>query len=336
MVTTKGRRLVFRPGIQVELEDFSVPDPGPHQMVVRVTRSQISAGSEMNGVRALERAGTGERRSGYTTVGVVEAVGPGVTDFKPGDRALAFGNHASHVLVDMSDPNEWRAFPDHLPDSVTDSQACFSVLGDVALHGVRRGTLQIDESVAVFGAGVVGQLTVQFARISGAHPIVSVDLVEARLEMARSNGATHLVDASAGDAVRGVFEHTGGKGAETVFHCSANPQLLQTTMEAAADRGKVVLTGSAPGMAQIGLQVELLRRELTILGVYGRGLQQSHPYWQFTRQRNRAACYRLIAEGQLRVDRLISHEVPPTQAQDMYRMMAAGSGPWMSIVFAWD
>jgi threonine dehydrogenase-like Zn-dependent dehydrogenase len=305
-------------------------------MVLRVTRSQISAGSEMNGLWALERAGSGERLSGYTTVGVVESVGEGVTSFEPGDRVLAFGNHASHVLVDMADPNEWRAFPDKLPDGVTDSQACFAVLGDVAMHGVRRGTLQIDESVAVFGAGVVGQLTLQFARISGAYPIISVDLVASRLEMARSNGASHVVDASRGDGVKGVFEHTGGKGAETVFHCSANPQLLQTTMEAATDRGKVVLTGSAPGTAQIGLQVELLRRELTILGVYGRGLQQSHAYWQFTRQRNRAACYRLIASGELRVDEMISHEVPPSQAQDMYRMMAAGSGPWMSIVFAWD
>jgi L-iditol 2-dehydrogenase len=335
-VTIKGRHLVFRPGIEVALEDFTVPDPGPHQMVLRVTRSQISAGSEMNGVRSLEKAGTGERRSGYTTVGVVEAVGPGVTAFKPGDRALAFGNHASHVLVDMEDPNEWRSYPDHLPDGVTDSQACFSVLGDVALHGVRRGTLQIDESVAIFGAGVVGQLTVQFARINGAHPIIAVDLVQSRLNMARANGASHTVNAKEEDGVQGVFRHTGGKGAETVFHCSQVAQLLQTTMEAAADRGKVVLTGSAPGTAQIGLQVELLRRELTILGVYGRGLQQSHAYWQFTRQRNRAACYRLIASDELKVDQLISHEVPPIQAQDMYRMMAAGSGPWMSIVFKWD
>ena len=103
----------------------------------------------------------------------------------------------------MADPNEWRAFPDKLPDGVTDSQACFSVLGDVAMHGVRRGTLQLDELVAVFGAGVVGQLTLQFARISGAYPIISVDLVESRLELARSNGASHTVDASKEDELRG-------------------------------------------------------------------------------------------------------------------------------------
>jgi threonine dehydrogenase-like Zn-dependent dehydrogenase len=267
----------------------------------------------------------------------VLAAGPGVEGFAPGDRVLAFGNHASHVLVDLGDRQAWRSAPDRLPDGVTDEQACFAVLGDVALHGVRRAGLQIDESVAVFGAGVVGQLTVQLARLSGAHPIVAVDLVGARLEAARESGATHAVDASREDAVAGVAGATGGAGAETVFHCSANPRLLQTTLEAAAPRGTVVLTGSAPGTAEIGLQVELLRRELSILGSYETGLSEPHAYWPWTRQRNRAACYRLIAAGGLRVDPLISHVAPPDEAQALYRAIAAGAGAsWMSVIFAWD
>jgi threonine dehydrogenase-like Zn-dependent dehydrogenase len=338
----EGQRLIFRSGFRVDVEPFEVPVPGPGQVLLRVSRSQVSAGSELNGLRALDRAGAEApgRPGGYTTAGRVLATGPGVRGFEEGDRMLAFGNHASHVLVDLNDPLEWRAHPDRIPDGVSDEQACFAVLGDVALHGVRRAGLQIDESVAVFGAGVVGQLTLQFVRLSGAHPIVSVDLVAARLEVARASGATHAVDAARGDAVAGVFAATGGAGAETVFHCSANPQLLQTTLEAAAARGTVVLTGSAPGTAEIGLQVELLRRELTIVGVYESGLFAPHAYWPWTRQRNRAACYRLIAGGELRVDPLISHVSPPSGAQELYRKIAAGAGAggadWMSVFFAWD
>jgi threonine dehydrogenase-like Zn-dependent dehydrogenase len=322
----------------VQLEDFAVPDPGPQQMLIRVTRSQISAGSEMNGYRAMLAAALGERparTSGYTTGGRVLAIGPGVDGFHEGDRVLAYGNHASHFLVDMSDREAWRSYPDRLPDGVTDEQACYSVLGDVALHGVRRATLQIDESVAVFGAGVVGQLTVQFCRLSGAHAIVSVDLYESRLALAQEAGATYTVNASAGDPIPRVLEATNG-GAQTVFHCTPVAQLLQTTLRAAAMRGKVVLTGSAPGTAEIGLQVELLRHELTILGNYETGLHLPHAYWPWTRQRNRMACYRLIAGGQLRVDQLTSHVVPPARAAEMYRMMAAGGDSWMSIFFAWE
>jgi len=56
-------------------------------------------------------------------------------------------------------------------------------------------------------------------------------------------------------------------------------------MEAAAERGKVILTGSAPGTAEIGLQVELMRRELSIIGNYEIGIDKPHGYWRWTRSR---------------------------------------------------
>jgi hypothetical protein len=114
------------------------------------------------------------------------------------------------------------------------------------------------------------------------------------------------------------------------------PSYAAYAMEAAAERGKVVLTASAPGTAEIGLQVELLRRELTILGVYEIGLDQPHGYWPWTRARNRRACLRLLAAGGLRLDHLISHVVPYTEAEAMVAMMARGGDEWMGIVFAWD
>ena len=59
-------------------------------------------------------------------------------------------------------------------------------------------------------------------------------------------------------------------------------------------------------------------------------------YEVWTRQRNRAACYRLIASGQLAVDPLVSHVVSPDRAQEMYGMIAAGGDSWMSVIFAWE
>jgi threonine dehydrogenase-like Zn-dependent dehydrogenase len=328
--------LIGRPGLRVEVEKFDVPEPGPGQLLVRVRRSQISAGSELNGLRSLDEAGQGERLLGYTLVGTVEREGPEVTDFAPGDRILAFGPHASHFIADLTDRTSWRSYPDRLPDGVTDDQACFGTLGDVALHSVRRAELQIDESVVVLGAGVVGQLVIQFCRLSGAYPIIAVDLVASRLELARQLGATHTVDASRDDVIAGVMASTGGAGAEAVFHCTANAQLLQTALAAAAMRGTVVLTGSAPGTATIGLQAELLRHELTLLGTYETGLDAPHPYWPWTRQRNRATTYRLIAQGQVQVDPLVSHVVPPDRATEIYRSLAAGGEGWLSVLFAWE
>jgi threonine dehydrogenase-like Zn-dependent dehydrogenase len=340
----RGVRLIFRSDLRVEEERYDLPEPGPRQVLVRVARSHVSAGSEMNFYRLNPPDGPLKRTPlGYMTVGRVERVGPGVTEVAPRDRVLTCGYHGSHWLVDLTDTGADQAngnYLEKLGDGVSDDEAGFVVLGDVALHGVRRAGLQIDESVVVFGCGIVGQLTIQLARVAGAHPIIAVDLFDSRLEKARLSGATHVVNAAAIDgdqrAPAAIREITGGRGGETVFHCAPVAGVLQTAMEAAAERGKVVLTASAPGTAEIGLQVELLRHELTILGVYEIGIDQPHGYWPWTRARNRRACLRLLAAGELRLDHLVTHVVPSTKAEEMFRMMARGGDDWLGIVFTWD
>jgi threonine dehydrogenase-like Zn-dependent dehydrogenase len=337
---SQSERLLFRSDFRVEIEREPLPTLEPRQVLVQVTRSHVSAGSEMNFFRLNPPGGPLQRRPlGYMTVGRVARVGSAVTEFAPGDRVLTCGLHGSHWVVDLSRDGPDRTDDDYiqkLDDGVTDDEAGFVVLADVALHGIRRAALQIDESVVVFGCGIVGQQTIQLARIAGAHPIIAVDLVAGRLELATVSGATHTVNGAEVDPVAAIMAITGGRGAEAVFHCAPVASVLQSAMEAAAERGKVVLTASAPGKAEIGLQVELLRRELTILGVYEIGIEEPHGYWPWTRARNRRACLRLLAAGQLRFDHLISHVVPPSEAEAMFRMMARGGDDWMGIVFDWD
>lgn len=333
-----GVQLVLHSDRTVRLEEYPIPEPGSRQILVAVARSYVSAGSEMNFFRHNPPDGPPRSAAvGYMTVGRVEAVGPGVEGFAPGDRVLTCGNHCSHWLVDLDDTGHMRWYIERLDDAVADDVAGFAILGDVALHGIRRAALQIDQSVAVLGAGIVGQLTIQFARLSGTHPIIATDLHATRLEKARQSGATHAIDAGTTDTAQAIREITAGAGAEAVFHCTPVPQVLQTAMEVAAERGTVVLSGSPPGTATIGLQAELLRRELTILGNYESGLTAPHPYWPWTRQRNRRACLRLMASGQLQLQHLVTHVVPYTGAQRMFELMLDGpGGDWLGVVFSWD
>ncbi|MGH2561682.1 MAG: zinc-dependent alcohol dehydrogenase [Thermomicrobiales bacterium] len=339
-MTITGKRLIFRSDLSVEFEEFAVPEPGPRQLVIRQARTHVSAGSELNFFRHNPPDGPLKRISqGYMAVGHVARVGAGVEEFAPGDLVLTNSHHVSHSLIDLAAPTARHGNNNYiqaLDGKVSHDEAGFVVLGDVALHGVRRAALQIDESVVVFGCGIVGQLTIQFARLSGAHPIIAVDLFDARLDQAKVSGATHVVDATRTDSVQAIREMTGGRGGEAVFHCAPRPSVLQTAMEVAAERGTVVLTASPPGTAEIGLQAELLRRELTILGVYEIGIDQPHGYWPWTRSRNRQACLRLLASGELRLDHLISHVVPYTEAEAMVKMMTRGGADWMGVVFAWD
>lgn len=333
-----AQRLMFSSSPpRVELESFPVPTPAAGQILVRNSRTQVSAGSETNFLRFGPQSyglpdGTPRANIGYMTAGIVLATGPKVKGFAVGDRVVTAAGHASHVVVDVV-PN---AAIEHIPDGVSDDVAGFIALGDVALHGVRRAKLQIDQSVAIFGMGIVGQLVLQFARLSGAYPLIAIDLVDERLEQAKKSGATHVINPSREDVVARVKEITQGAGAEAVFHCAQAASILQSVMECAADRGTVVLTGSPPGNATIRLKEELLRKELVITGTYEAGLQQTHVYWPWNRARNRQACLRLLASGGLDLRPLLTHVVPAQQAPDIYSLILAGSTGWLGVVFKWD
>ena len=326
---TSGRRLVAVDG-RIEMEDLSYPDPDPGQVLVRVTKSLVSAGSEQG---LLVRPTRERRPLGYTTVGRVVEAGAGMESFRPGDRVLTFGYHGSHWVSEREDDPSDPVHIQRITRDVTDEQAAMSRLGDVALHGVRRAELQIDEKVAVFGAGVVGQLAVAFCRLSGAYPVIAVDLEDERLELARRSGATHTVNASREDAAEAVKEITGG-GAESVLHANRVPDVLAVCMRAAAEHGKVVLVGSPPGTAHLGLQVDLLRRELDVRGSYG-NVHDAHRYYRWTQRRDREAIMRMMESGELKADHLISHIADPAEADDLYQKIVEGPAGWMGIFFDW-
>ena len=336
-----GRMLSVVDGERVVVETFEVPEPGPGEVLVRVNRTQVSAGSEKGRFRGASAPdpkiplGYWVIPPGYTAAGRVQAVGPGVEGFEIGDRVFASGRHASHLLSKLEDEDDggMRKRVQRIEFDVTDEQACFSRLGDVALHSVRRAELQPDESVAIFGQGVVGQLIAAFARISGAYPIVAVDLDDGRLELSKISGATHTVNASKENAVEAVEAITGG-GAESVFHANREAQVLADCVDAAGYGGKVVLVGATYGPVSMYLG-NLLRREISIRGSHMVSDVRQR-YWKWTTSRDRNAIMRMIAQGALTVDHLISHVVRPEEGDEAYQRIVAGPAGWMGVFFAWD
>ncbi len=327
-------QIVFLEGGAVAIEDIRVPEPAPNQVLVRSTRSLISAGTELN---ILELSATERRDPGYALVGQVAEVGREVEGYTVGDRVLTCLPHQGAGLVTIDpDLDDVPAYAGHIPDDVSDEAASFAVLGDVALHGVRRARPGLGDSVAVFGQGGLGQMVTQFARMAGAYPVVAVDLLDERLELARWSGATHTVNAQREDAVAAVQDLTGG-GARVVFMVTRTPKILPDCMRAAAAGGTISMTGSPPGTVAIGLQVELLRKELSIIGTY-QSMYPREPYhmFQWTRAANRQYILDSIARGEFRVDRLISHREPYTEAADLYAMIRRGPAGWLSIVLEWD
>jgi threonine dehydrogenase-like Zn-dependent dehydrogenase len=352
-----GKRAALQGDGSVKIEEFEVPTPGSDQVLVRINVTHVSAGSEVNMIRQRRGGPQGNFPSagmGYTALGRVAAVGSEITEWKVGDRVLCGGNHGTHWLVTPRLAQSPAGVPqqfmlERLPDDLDDATAAFCVLGDIALHGIRRAQIQIGESVAVHGLGVIGLLAVQLARISGAYPVIGLDMVPARMELAKALGASHVVNVAEQDAVATIreltktpFQFRGAlpglapdAGADVQIHATSYIGNYPTLLKAAADRGRIVLVGATGGQVTIESH-ELLRRELKVMGSYETGMSEPHPYWPWSRPRNHYVIWDLIRRGALQVQPLISHLVPYPQAPELYEKMAQGGEGWLGVLFRWD
>jgi L-iditol 2-dehydrogenase len=337
-VAIVGERVVFPAREEVAVERFELPDPGPHHLLVRTVRTAVSAGTELTGLLGVNPRTRYPMYPGYSHTGVVEAVGERVEGFAVGDRVLSMGRHQSHVLLDLApDRTGGPAYVEKVPAGLALDHAAFAVLGSVAMHGVRRAELQVGQSVAVFGQGIVGQLIVQLARAAGCRPVVGVDIVGPRLEEARLSGAHAVVDASRDDVEAAVRRATDGRGAEAVFDATRTPKTLPLMMKVAAAGGKVLFVGSAMGTVEIDAFTELQVKELSIIGCFQPlAPQQRHHFLPWTQRRNRRVFMDMARDGAVNVEHLISHRAPYRQAPEIFAMIKRGGADWLGVVFTWE
>jgi predicted dehydrogenase/threonine dehydrogenase-like Zn-dependent dehydrogenase len=258
---------------------------------------------------------------GYCQVGRVLAVGEGVTDLRVGDRVASNGNHAEVVCVP-------RNLVVPVPDNVSDDEAAFTVIGAIGLQGVRLLAPTLGETVVVVGLGLIGLLAAQLLRVNGCR-VIGLDVDNAKLELARSQGIIALNPTDGTDPVRAVLSLTADLGADAVLITASNKsdELISQAARMSRKRGRIVLVGV------IGLSLsraEFYEKELTfqVSCSYGPGRyddtyeQQGHDYptafVRWTENRNFQAILQLIASGQLAVKPLITEIVPLAEFDRIY------------------
>ena len=121
---------------------------------------------------------------GYSNVGVIEEVSDDVGEFRVGDRVVSNGPHADVVVVKKN-------LCAKIPDNVNYDSAAFTVLGSIALQGIRLAKPTLGESFVVIGSGLVGLLTIQLLRANGCR-VLGLDFDKERLKLAKSFGVNIL------------------------------------------------------------------------------------------------------------------------------------------------
>jgi 2-desacetyl-2-hydroxyethyl bacteriochlorophyllide A dehydrogenase len=278
------RAVTFQAPMEVRVDERPEPElTGRDDAIVAIDASGI-CGSDLHIYHGRVKMEPGFT-IGHEFVGTVTAAGEDVTRVKVGDRVLGCfhsacgtcffcmrgayhkcdhmrvfghgellgslpGTQADQALVPMADMT-LRLVPDSVPDDV----ALFA--GDVmgtGYHAVHASQIRPGDSIAVLGLGPVGLCAVQVALAAGAGPVLAVDSVPARLEVARSFGATpiHLTEESPRDVVR---QMTAGRGVDATVDAVGHPDALDLAIRLVRKAGTVVAIGvyAEPCRVHMGL-----------------------------------------------------------------------------------
>ncbi len=263
---------------------------------------------------------------GYCNAGIVEAVGAGVVEFRPGDRVVSNGAHAELVLV----PKNLCAL---IPDAVDDEAAAFAVPGSIALQGIRLAAPTLGECFAVVGAGLIGLLAVQLLRANGCR-VLAIDPDPARRALAEKFGAESC--RSTGDPLAAAERFSRGAGLDGVI-ITATTKSSEPVAQAAKmsrKRGRIVLVGST-GLTLDRADFYAKEISFQVSCSYGPGRYDpsyeengaDYPlgFVRWTEQRNFSAVLDLMAGGALDAKALISHRYDFTDATAAYDALAGAS-----------
>lgn len=226
----------------MQYEEVQVGDPGPGQARIRHTAIGV------NFVDTYQRSGLYPMQlpqvAGNEGAGVVEAIGQGVTDLKPGDRVAYTGLPGSYCEVRLVPADRMVK----LPEGITDEQAASMMLKGLTVHYLIHTTYPVKKGETVLwhaAAGGVGSIACQWLRHMGVTVIGTAGSDE-KCALAKAHGAEHVINYSRENFVERVQAITGGKKVPVVYD-AVGKTTWEGSLECLRPRGLMVSFGNASG-----------------------------------------------------------------------------------------
>ncbi|MBF4999935.1 S-(hydroxymethyl)mycothiol dehydrogenase [Nocardia sp. BSTN01] len=351
-MSQKVRGVIARSvGAPVEIVDIVIPDPGPHDVVVRVQACGVCHTD-----LTYREGGINDEFPfllGHEAAGVVETVGDAVTHVQPGDHVVlnwravcgqcrackrgkpwyCFDTHNAGKPMTLADGTELTpalgigAFADKtlvhegqctVIDPETDP-AVAGLLGCGVMAGlgaaINTGGVSYGDSVAVIGCGGVGDAAIAGARLAGATTIIAIDRDPRKLKWAKELGATHTLEAG-DDVVERVQELTGGFGADVVIDAVGRPETWKQAFYARDLAGTVVL---------VGVPTPDMTLEMPLIDFFSHGGSlKSSWYGDCLPERDFPMLLDLYRQGRLPLERFVSERVALDQVEQAFTTMHHG------------
>ncbi|MGB9596430.1 MAG: galactitol-1-phosphate 5-dehydrogenase [Candidatus Poribacteria bacterium] len=322
----------------IRYEDVPIPKPKDSEVLIRV-RSAGVCGSD---IPRVMKKGTYSFPliPGHEFAGeIVEICGSPKNDLKIGDRVAVFplipcgkcpycqiGEYAQCDDYDYLGSRRNGGFAEyvvapldnliHVPDNVDFECSAMTEPASVALHAIRRTGVDAGDNVVIFGAGTIGIILAQWAKICGAGRIFITDIVEDKLKSAMDFGFKDCINSIQEDPVKRVIEETSGIGADIAIEAAGSAITFEQSLRMTRKLGKVILMGNISGDVVIPEKTAstILRSQLTIYGTWNSSISTvPKNEWQ--------TALNFMSSGALKLKPLITHRFDLSEVNKAFDMM---------------
>lgn len=290
MEETAVKVAMWHGGKDIKIEDAPKPKIKRDEALIQVRATGI-CGSELHVYEGISKRRVPPLVMGHEFSGEVAEVGGGAEGVQEGDRVaiepiIRCGTCEQCARGRSNICSNMRLIGLHMTGAFAEyvavpAEKCYRLLDNVSfeegstveplsvgLHAVKRASIRLGGAVAVLGAGVIGLMSVQAAKLAGAAKVLVTDLFDYRLKLARKLGADAVINVKEEDPVKAVMELTDGKGVDAVLEAVGIQKTVQQAM-AMVKKGGVV---TAIGMLAKTMELEMLDavvRETEVRGSYG-------------------------------------------------------------------
>ncbi len=322
----KTKDIVFTAPKIAELQERDVKDMGANDVLVKLAVSSISTGTERANlvgevnISVISDATVAHfpRTCGYSSAGIVEAIGQNVTTVAVGDKvSLSWSKHAQYCVVPECNVHKI------LSEDISFEEAALWHISTFPMAAIRKCRLEIGESAVVMGMGILGIIAVKMLKVAGAAPIIAVDPVAEKRELALKYGADYAFDPFGEDFAKKVKDVTNG-GANVAIEVTGNGGALDSVLDCMAKFGRVALLGCTRNSDfTIDYYKKVHGPGILLIGAHtgARPVVESAPgYW--TTHDDVMAVQKLVHLGRLNLAELVEETYSPEDAPEVFRRLA--------------
>lgn len=349
-IPTTMNAVVLHDADDMRVEPQSVPELGPGEVLLKVEVASI-CGTDVKVLhRALQGQPAGEFIMGHEYAGTIAALGPGVNEFRVGERVavevhkgcdrcencikgwytscLNYGDFAKgHRAKGLTCDGGFAEYAvNHintlyrLPDNLTFEQACMVTTAASPLWAIDlMGGYVAGETVLVLGPGPIGLIAVQLCKALGAERVILSGTRDSRLEIGKRLGADFTINVRKENLADRVREITHGKGADSVLECAGGPTSMQEALENVKRGGRIGVVAWYTGPVQVDMNLAV-RSNVRIYAARGEGGM------------NCGRSLALMSAGKIATDPIITHHFTLDQIHEAFRTYVERIGNALKVV----